>query len=153
MQKEELAYKLVRSLRRVNHNLWRINDAVFDKTGLTRSEVDVLFTIFHYNKNKDERITASKIAEIMEVTLPAIMHKLTDLEGKNYVSRECSVKDKRRKFVNITEKWMDVIKEIDKIEENKTMKFMDGLPNKGVNFVEVLSDFANYLEGDKENNV
>lgn len=153
METEDRAYKLTRSLRKIDHSIWKTNDSILKGTGLSHSEIDVLFTVYHYNRHNSDAITASKVANLMDVTLPAIMHKLTILENEGYVVRSSSEVDKRKKFINITSKWLNIIKEIDNHEEGIITDFLETLPGKGEMLARVLDDFAKYLEGILEKNV
>ena len=152
MEIKDRAYQLSRTFRRIDHGIWKTNSAILKETGLTRTEIDVMFTIYHYNKHNKEEVSASKIADLMEVTIAAVMHKLSDLENEGYIKRVSSKTDKRTKFVSITSKWLDIIKKLDKHEEDIIMNFLETLPKKGEHLERVLKDFLKYLEGVVEKN-
>ena len=150
METEDRAYKLKRCLRKIDHLIWKTNEVILKETGLTHAELNVLFTVYHYSKRNTESPTASKLAEMLEVTIPAVMHKLTVLEKEEYIVRDYSKEDRRKRFITITDKWLDVVKKLDTHEEMIINEFLLTLAGQGKVLVEVLDDFAKYLEGETE---
>jgi len=63
METKDRAYQLSRTLRRIDHDIWKTNSAILKEAGLTRTEIDIMFTIYHYNKHNSEEVSASKIAD------------------------------------------------------------------------------------------
>jgi len=81
-------------------------------TKLSDADIMVLFCIAFCDMN--QKIKLSDIAKTLNVTLPAITHKVNDLVDKNYVTKEASTKDLRVTYIKLTEQgksYVETIKE------------------------------------------
>lgn len=64
-----------------------------------------------------EEPTISKLAEILHVSKSAVTMKMADLEKQGYVRKIVSDKDKRIKYLALTEKILDVYEKFDLVDE------------------------------------
>lgn len=70
---------------------------------LSNQEIRILATIFIYNTRGD-KISASDIAKLYDITTAAVMHKLDSLEEKGYIYRDTKEEDKRVRYISITKR-------------------------------------------------
>ena len=73
---------------------------------MTQGEFFVLFTIRRILKREpsaQNAVSVSKIAQMMNVSSPAISRMLRGLEGRGYLERLTDPKDRRSSFVRLTQ--------------------------------------------------
>lgn len=87
---------------------------------LSNQEIRILATIFIYNTRGD-KISASDIAKLYDITTAAVMHKLDSLEEKGYIYRDTKEEDKRVRYISITKRVEEEALEF----KNNNMKQMD----------------------------
>lgn len=75
-------------------------------TNLSKQEIGIVMYIYREMKN-DKLITASSIAQEMNVTIAAIMHKLSRIEELGYLKREEDTNDKRIKYLRLEEGFLE----------------------------------------------
>lgn len=88
----------------INHLIKHMQCIPFDILELTGQESSILLYVF-----KNKNCTVTEIAEYFDVTLPAVMHRLSSLEKNGYIERFENENDKRVKYIGITEKGEQII--------------------------------------------
>jgi len=97
--KEQL--KQILELERLIHGLRRLDVTKHKKTELSDAETTLLFCVYFGDDNGTK---PSSIARRLNVTLPAITHKMNILVEKGYLKRRASNSDHRVTYVLLDEK-------------------------------------------------
>jgi DNA-binding MarR family transcriptional regulator len=79
------------------------------KHELSNADITLLFSVWF---GPEDGIKPSEIAQRLEVTLPAITHKMNSLVDEGYLTRRESEKDQRVNYVLLTEKGRNYINAI-----------------------------------------
>lgn len=102
-------------------------------------DLRLLRIITHHFNNK---ATPSQLAKHLEVSLPTISQKLTNLEDAGYIERKMSSKDRRKTYICLTNKGEELLSEgyrkfMDKVG-NAAEKLGDEKCNELVNLLDEL---------------
>lgn len=112
--KKEL--KRAQELERLLFGLRKMGVFKHKKYSLSNADITLLFSVWFGPENG---IKPSEIADRLEVTLPAITHKMNSLVNDGYLTRRESEEDQRVNYVLLTEKGLNYIKSIaDQYYEN-----------------------------------
>lgn len=103
--------KLMRAqeLERLLFGLRKIGIFKHKKYSLSNADITLLFSVWF---GPEAGIKPSEIADRLEVTLPAITHKMNSLVNDGYLTRRESDADKRVNYVLLTEKGLNYINSI-----------------------------------------
>ena len=101
--------KRAQDLERLIFGLRKMGVFKHKKYSLSNADITLLFSVWF---GPEEGIKPSKIAERLEVTLPAITHKMNSLVEEGYLTRRESTKDQRVNYVLLTEKGSDYVSSI-----------------------------------------
>ena len=110
---------------------------------LTDADLAVLFAIKFADENKKIKLT--DIAVELELTLPAVTHKVNDLENRNLVIKKVSTNDKRVVNLELTLAANLHLDEIVDSYYNPVFTIMDRLGKEDTNTLIRLLDKVNYL--------
>lgn len=131
MEIEEKSRKFIELM----HRFKRLNRNQF-MDGLSQGEFMMLVAISSESKDIHQGISISFLANIMEVSTPAVSRMLTNLENKRYVQRHANEKDHRNTNVCITELGQEAlskgkqkmkafqIRVLSQMEENEVDEFL-----------------------------
>ncbi len=111
---DKIIYLLSKLSQIIRHTYWEVNR----ETGLSPLMLQILEYLLN---NKRELCTPHKIAEDLGVKRPTITDSLKVLIKKGYVKEKPSEKDKRYKFLSITEKGKNLM-EINKLKLESILK-------------------------------
>lgn len=121
--------------------------------GISHSEFALMNIIF--DNSTDDGITVSRIAEIMDITPPAVSRTLKSLDGKGLIKRSANVLNRRSTMVALTENGKKVLN----LAQENLLGLMDYIREKmgservnefNVLFGEVLEYMAEYVTNTKE---
>ncbi len=76
---------------------------------------------------KNNNVTASMLAQKLNVTLPAILHKLTSLEEKGIIYKENDLNDKRIKYIKITNETLNTCQKFKEERYNNIESYLNYL--------------------------
>lgn len=91
---------------------------------LSTADITLLFSVWF---GPEEGIKPSEIAERLEVTLPAITHKMNSLVSQGYLTRRESKTDQRVNYVLLTEKGLNYVNSISRDYYENMQKIMNHL--------------------------
>lgn len=94
-------YQLLQQLDRYLQNFRRSGIYKRHKTKLSDADIMILFCVGFCSI--DQEIKLSDIAKTLQVTLPAVTHKVNDLVEKKMLEKKTSKKDLRVTYVKLTE--------------------------------------------------
>jgi DNA-binding MarR family transcriptional regulator len=98
-------YQLLQQLDRYLQSFRRSGIYKRNKTKLSDADIMILFCIDFCSI--DQEIKLSDIAKTLQVTLPAVTHKVNDLAEKQMLEKKTSKKDLRVTYVKLTkEGWI-----------------------------------------------
>lgn len=121
--------------------------------GISHSEFALMNIIF--DNSTGDGITVSQIAEIMNITPPAVSRTLKSLDGKGLIERRANVLNRRSTIVLLTEKGVGVLN----FAQENMLKMMTYVSNKmgservnefNVLFGEMLKFMVDYINQKKE---
>lgn len=136
------AFTLDQHLRKIRTLAENKYDNLLKKLGISLQEFKILTYLYTY----EGKITASKLAQIYEVTIAAIMHKTQSLEEKGLIEKKYDELDNRKKYFLLTAKGKQLCDEnFYNLEEyiNKLIMF---LGDNGIKFGEILEEIIQYME-------
>lgn len=122
MVKEKLLK--AQNLERALQDLRRTGIYKHKKYDLSDADITLLFSVWF---GPEEGIKPSAIAKRLNVTLPAVTHKMNNLTALGYLTRRDSVSDQRVSYVLLTEKGKQFLNSIEKEYYSKLFKLMDRL--------------------------
>ncbi len=96
-------------LERLFYGLRKMGIFKHKKYSLSNADITLLFSVWF---GPEDGIKPSEIAERLDVTLPAITHKMNSLVEQGYLSRRESTADQRVNYVLLTEKGQKYVEEI-----------------------------------------
>ncbi|NLN50698.1 MAG: MarR family transcriptional regulator [Acholeplasmataceae bacterium] len=96
-------------LERLLFNLRKMGIYKHKKYSLSNADITLLFSVWFGPENG---IKPSSIAERLDVTLPAITHKMNTLVEQGYLTRRDSKTDQRVSYVLLTEKGLSYVESI-----------------------------------------
>lgn len=94
------------------------------KYDLSDADITLLFSVWF---GPDDGIKPSKIAKRLNVTLPAVTHKMNNLTELGYLTRRDSISDQRVSYVLLTAKGEQFIDSIKDKYYEKIFKLIDRL--------------------------
>ena len=93
---------IYQELKVVIKRLRNIHEMVFKEQNLTPIEGMICYSLYKF-QCENKIISISEIAKNNDVTIPAIMHKLTNLEKKGLIYKYSLDDDKRTKYIRLTD--------------------------------------------------
>lgn len=94
-------YQLLQQLDRYLQNFRRSGIYKRNKTKLSDADIMILFCVGFCDVN--QQIKLSDVAKTLQVTLPAVTHKVNDLESKKMIEKTTSTKDLRVTYIKLTQ--------------------------------------------------
>lgn len=129
----------LRKIRTLAEN--KYND-LLKELGISLQEFKILTYLYTY----EGKITASKLAQIYEVTIAAIMHKTQSLEEKGLIEKKYVEQDNRKKYFILTEKGKKLCDDNFHNLEDYINKLILVLGENGIKFGEILEEIIQYME-------
>jgi DNA-binding MarR family transcriptional regulator len=147
MQREDLS----RNFGFILNDVARLMRTTFDRRvrslGFTRSQWWVLNHLF-----RNDGVTQSELAEILEVEKPSLGRLLDRMEAKGWVRREEHANDRRAKRVYLTEEVQPAIKAMRAAAAEVRREALAGLPpERADEFVDILLTIKANLSQQAEN--
>lgn len=96
-------------LERLLYGLRKMGIFKHKKYSLSNADITLLFSVWF---GPEDGIKPSEIAERLDVTLPAITHKMNSLVEQGYLTRRESSVDQRVNYVLLTEKGQEYVNEV-----------------------------------------
>ncbi len=123
--------KLLRAqnLERSLQDLRRTGIYKHKKYDLSDADITLLFSVWF---GDEDGIKPSSIARRLQVTLPAITHKMNNLVEQGYLTRRDSKQDQRVSYVLLTKKGLDFVNSIKHEYYNKQLNLISRLGERDV---------------------
>lgn len=84
-------------------------------------------TLIMMEIEKKGKLSASELADVFHVTIPAIMHRVDNMINEGYIIKTVDLKDKRTKYFDITDKAKEVLKKNKQEINEKVNNMIDHL--------------------------
>ncbi len=116
---------------------------------LTKMEFDILNYIYFASK-KNSNVQASGLAKFFDVSIPAVMHKLNDLESRGMILKYLDENDRRIKYYILTDDANLTLEKLFKFQEKRKNDFLEFLGDELNHLNIILDQTLNYLEVDND---
>lgn len=145
MTNDEISLKL-RLIKKkfISNHLKMLNDY-----GITKMEFDILNYIYFASK-KNNNAQASVLAKFFDVSIPAVMHKLNDLESRGMILKYLDENDRRIKYYVLSDKTNDNLEKLFQFQQKRKNDFLDYLGNELNHLNIILDQTLKYLEVDND---
>lgn len=121
-----------------------------EKSELQQAEKGVLFCLFHMSKVGC--VSPSQLAKEMNLTQPAITHQINSLEKKGLIERSFSDTDRRKNFLNLSEKGTNLIEIIRSKDRERIRKMIEFLGKEDSDkLMMIFRKISAYLDEEKMN--
>jgi Transcriptional regulators len=138
-------FELIVKFKTIKNKFYSLMDKKLDQLGLTKSEFWILNYIYSETK-EGNKVQASSIAKVFEVSIPAVMHKLEPLEMKGMLIKEIDFNDKRIKYYRISRKMAEAVELLFLEHQKEVGKYLDFLGKEQVHLNKILNLTLNFLE-------
>ncbi len=139
-------HKIIRLLHTgTNPNI----DCEDKKLGISPQEAKLLMSIY-FLRTKGEKVTASLLSEQYNITISAVMHKLSVLENEGFIYRVEDANDKRVKYIRLSEETFSKCKDMHEKKKQELNNFLEFIGEEDSNkLIEIFAKILNYIESKK----
>lgn len=116
---------------------------------LTKMEFDILNYIYFASK-KNSNVQASGLAKFFDVSIPAVMHKLNDLELRGMILKYLDENDHRIKYYILTDETKASLEKLFNFQEKRKNDFFKFLGDEEPHLNIILDLTLKYLEDDND---
>lgn len=123
---------------------------VFDGQ-LYRSEFFLLVTVEEYCESNEKGIKPSELAEMLDLSLPAVSKQIKAVEDKGYIERRYCTDDKRMVYITISPKGKELLDK-GKEERNREIEMLiEHMGEEKVKeFISLAKDVSAFFNGKEE---
>lgn len=141
MENQEIITKL-----RIMKNKFISNQCqILKKYNLTRMEFGILNCIY-FSTLENKQVQASSLAKYFEVSIPAVMHKLEDLEERKMVKKSADSLDKRVKYYSLTNDTKVELEELFHHQKERRELFFESLGDEKEHLSRILDISLKFME-------
>lgn len=137
-------------LRKIDFRMKNAADANLKKHNLTYSQMNVLFFV----RKSGGTVSQKEIEDYLKVSHPTVVGLVQRLETAGYISCVRDETDKRNKLVSTTEKFEQLVKELEKRRSISNEAALEGFSEDDL---DILTGYLNRLyeniKKERENNV
>lgn len=144
-QIEERAHELLNAM----HMLRRTHFASKDDSGLKNSEKYILWLLATLNNGKP--VMPTEAAKHLNVTIPAITHRINSLEKLGYVVRAQSPNDRRVILISLSDKGRQMVSKLKNSQFEKIRGLVQYLGDKDSSeLISLITKISNYAKKTSE---
>jgi DNA-binding MarR family transcriptional regulator len=155
--KKSVEESIVMAILNISDTIVKRGDIVCQNMGITTQQWRIMLHLardpnipfIDEIKSSKQAVLASELAEAFNVSRPNITNLINSLIDKGMVKQVEDAKDRRKKFLTLTEKGEDVLSAIQPIRKKANRRLLDHLDKEGKeHFYDKLMDCLNVLVSD-----